>query len=49
MAGAVQVQNKIDELTELDRVLYDSGKKEFEKVSVRTAGATVSIVAINYQ
>eukprot|EP00903_Cladosiphon_okamuranus_P011852 g11134.t2 len=26
-----KVQQKIDELTELDRVLYDAGKKEFEK------------------
>lgn len=32
VVGAVQVQKKIDALTGLDRVLYDAGKKEFEKV-----------------
>ena len=26
------MQQKIDELTGLDRILYDAGKKEFEKV-----------------
>lgn len=30
--GAMQVQEKIDALTGLDQVLYDAGRKEFEKV-----------------
>ena len=46
MVGAVQVQNKIDELTKLDGILYEAGKKEFEKVRVRT-GATALSFAIN--
>lgn len=33
MVVVVQVQQKIDELTDLDRILYDAGKKEFEKVT----------------
>lgn len=32
VVGVVQVQQKIDDLTDLDRVLYTAGKKEFEKV-----------------
>ena len=30
----MQVQQKIDELTDLDRRLYDSGKRAFEEVRI---------------
>lgn len=32
MIGTMQVQRKIDALTDLDRVLYAAGKIEYEKV-----------------
>jgi len=41
-----QVQQQIDELTDLDRILYDAGVNEFEKVitSVHSKG-TPSLIS----